>query len=65
MVSPLDVSLKELGVGPKIHSTEVDFVTKLLGVIHLLRRISQTTIVNLSVIIVKTLENYGMTCEKP
>ena len=30
-----------------------------------LTRISQNTIVNLSLIIVKTLENYGMCCEKP
>ena len=65
VLSPLDVSLKELGIGPRIHWTEVGFITILLGVIHLLTRISQTTIVNLSLIIVKTLENYGMCCEKP
>ena len=33
--SPLGTSLKELGVGPRIHRTEVAFIVKLLSAMHL------------------------------
>ena len=54
----LGTNMRELGKGPRIHCTEVCFIAKLLGAMHLLTRISQT-------IIVTTLENYGMYCTKP
>ena len=33
--SPLGANLRELGIGPKIHSTEVSLVVRLLGAMHL------------------------------